>query len=89
MADGEKSRRPPFAVSLPTSSFSVTAFAKHGNMRTTRTCLELTTTTTTTCLDEVAVTMMVGVLEKRANVTLIGGEVVIGKEARGNGNTLV
>jgi hypothetical protein len=26
----------------------------------------------------------VGVLEKKANVTLIGGEVVIGKEARGN-----
>jgi hypothetical protein len=29
-------------------------------------------------------TKTVGVLEKRANVTLIGGEVVIGKEARGN-----
>ena len=25
----------------------------------------------------------VGVLERRANVTLVGGEVVIGKEARG------
>ena len=26
----------------------------------------------------------VGVLERRANVTLVGGEVVIGKEARGD-----
>jgi dynactin-4 len=28
-------------------------------------------------------TKTVGVLEKRANVTVVGGEVVIGKEARG------
>ena len=27
---------------------------------------------------------VVGVLEKKANVTVVGGEVVIGKEARGN-----
>ncbi|KDR82871.1 hypothetical protein GALMADRAFT_238503 [Galerina marginata CBS 339.88] len=85
----EKARRPPFAVSLPTSSFSVAAFAEaweyedddemfgiddddelpgRGGKET----------------DSRGKVRTVGVLERRANVTLVGGEVVIGKEARGN-----
>lgn len=85
----EKARRPPFAISLPTSTFSVAAFAEaweyeddedmfgaddgdefglKGGLAT----------------DGRGKVRTVGVLEKRANVTLIGGEVVIGKEARGN-----
>ncbi|KAF9013313.1 dynactin p62 family-domain-containing protein [Cyathus striatus] len=82
----EKSRRPPFAVSLPTSPFPIAAFAEaweyeddeemfgvddddYGGKRD---------------KDGRGKTKNVGVLERRANVTLVGGEVVIGKEARGN-----
>lgn len=85
----EKARRPPFAVSLPTSAFPIAAFAEAweyedddemygvddddefgGRLGRER---EGKTKTKT-----------IGVLEKRANVTVVGGEVVIGKEARGN-----
>ncbi|PPQ92843.1 hypothetical protein CVT25_004331 [Psilocybe cyanescens] len=82
----EKARRPPFAISLPNSSFSVAAYAEAweyededdmfgddddgvGRLKET---------------DSRGKARTVGVLEKRANVTLVGGEVVIGKEARGN-----
>ncbi|KAH9480605.1 Dynactin subunit 4 [Psilocybe cubensis] len=78
--------RPPFAISLPNSHFSVAAYAEAweyeddedmfgdddddlGRLRET---------------DARGKVRTVGVLEKRANVTLVGGEVVIGKEARGN-----
>ncbi|KAF8908859.1 dynactin p62 family-domain-containing protein [Gymnopilus junonius] len=85
----EKARRPPFAVSLPTSSFSVAAFAEaweyeddedmfgadDGDDLPGRGGKET---------DSRGKVRTVGVLEKRANVTLVGGEVVIGKEARGN-----
>jgi len=81
----EKARRPPFAISLPTSSFSVAAFAEaweyeddedmFGDGDEVRSGRET---------DGRGKVRTVGVLEKRANVTLVGGEVVIGKEARGN-----
>ena len=85
----EKARRPPFAISLPTSTFSVAAYQEdweydddeemyglddddglhgRGGRET----------------DGRGKTRSVGVLEKKANTTIIGGEVVIGKEARGN-----
>lgn len=83
----EKARRPPFAVSLPTSSFPVAAFAEaweyeddedmfgvDGDEAVGRGGKES---------DAKSRSRTVGVLEKRANVTLVGGEVVIGKEARG------
>lgn len=91
----EKARRPPFAISLPTSFFAVAAFAEaweydddedmfddeslglggtaYGALG--RTAREKEAKTKT---------KNVGVLEKRANVTVVGGEVVIGKEAKGN-----
>lgn len=86
----EKSRRPPFAISLPTSSFSVAAFAEAWEYEDDEDMFGID--------DEADLPgrggrdnegrggkgKTVGVLEKRANVTLIGGEVVIGKEARGN-----
>jgi dynactin-4 len=83
----EKARRPPFAISLPMSSFHVAAFAEaweyeddedmfgvDGDEKVGRGGKES---------DAKSRNRTVGVLEKRANVTLIGGEVVIGKEARG------
>ena len=87
---GEKSRRPPFAVSLPTSSFSVAAFAEAWEYEDDEDMFGVDDD------DDVlgrggrdndgrgGKSKTVGVLEKKANVTLIGGEVVIGKEARGN-----
>ncbi|KAJ8515377.1 hypothetical protein ONZ45_g7187 [Pleurotus djamor] len=91
----EKARRPPFAISLPTSFFSVAAFAEaweydddedmfddeslglggtgYGSLGRAGREKEVKSKTKN-----------VGVLEKRANVTVVGGEVVIGKEARGN-----
>ena len=83
----EKARRPPFAISLPTSSFPVAAFAEaweyeddedmfgvDGDKAVGRGGKES---------DAKGRNRTVGVLERRANVTLVGGEVVIGKEARG------
>jgi dynactin 4 len=84
-------RRPPFAVSLPTSTFTVAAFAEaweyddededdmfedefaEVDERIRKTSGRISGKSRT-----------VGVLEKKTNVTLIGGEVVIGKEARGD-----
>lgn len=84
-------RRPPFAVSLPTATFTVAAFAEAWEYddeddedmfddefaeideRIRRTTGRITGKSKT-----------VGVLEKKANTTLIGGEVVIGKEAKGD-----
>jgi len=90
MPGGDKSRRPPFAVSLPTAPFSVAAFAEAWEYEDDEDMFGVDDD------DEVlgkggrdkegrgGKSKTVGVLEKRANVTLIGGEVVIGKEARGN-----
>ncbi|KAF8630933.1 hypothetical protein AX17_005290 [Amanita inopinata Kibby_2008] len=89
----EKARRPPFGVSIPTSTFTVAAFAE---------AWEYDEDEDMYWTDEEefgggvgvrgsrdrdgrskAKTKAVGVLEKRANTTIVGGEVIIGKEARG------
>jgi dynactin-4 len=82
----EKARRPPFAISLPTSPFPIAAFAEAWEYEDDEDML----------VDDDDYGMKgrdkdgrgkaktVGVLERRANVTLVGGEVIIGKEARGN-----
>ena len=84
----EKSRRPPFAISLPTSSFPVAAFAEAWEYEDDEDMFGVDDDETSGRGDKEADAKSrnrtVGVLEKRANVTLIGGEVVIGKEARGN-----
>jgi dynactin-4 len=86
----EKARRPPFAVSLPQSAFPVAAFAEAweyeddedmfggeddgfggGGLDRERGGIGGKGKT-------------VGVVERRANVTVVGGEVVIGKDARGS-----
>ncbi|OSX59683.1 hypothetical protein POSPLADRAFT_1183348 [Postia placenta MAD-698-R-SB12] len=89
-ADGDKTRRPPFQVNLPSSPFPVAAFAEaweyeddeevmfgleedegdlDGMGRQQR--------------DGRSKTRTLGVVEKRANVTVVGGEVILTKEARG------
>ena len=88
----EKTRRPPFAVSLPTTSFPVAAFAEAWEYEDDEDMFGVED-------DELGLgsprksgkdkdgrgkTKTVGVLEKKANLTVVGGEVVIGKEARGN-----
>lgn len=85
----EKARRPPFAISLPSSGFSVAAFAEAWEYEDDEDMFGVDDG------DEFGMkggretdgrgkVRTVGVLERRANVTLVGGEVVIGKEARGD-----
>ncbi|KZT28395.1 dynactin p62 [Neolentinus lepideus HHB14362 ss-1] len=84
-------RRPPFAVSLPTSTFPVAAFAEAWEYEDDEDMFGVEDEE----MDDMDVrggrnpeakskTKTVGVLEKRANVTVIGGEVVISKEATGD-----
>ncbi|KDQ62635.1 hypothetical protein JAAARDRAFT_189929 [Jaapia argillacea MUCL 33604] len=86
----EKARRPPFAVSLPISAFPIAAFAEAWEYEDDEDMFGVED-------DEMgdadvrsrdregrSKTKTVGVLEKRANVTIVGGEVVIGKEAKGD-----
>lgn len=88
----DKPRRPPFAVTLPNSAFSIAAFAEaweyeddedmfgiddddllgHGGMSPVK---ERGTK---------GKVKTVGVLEKKANMTVVGGEVVLSKEGRGD-----
>lgn len=86
----EKAKRPPFAVSLPTSTFGIAAFADAWEYDDDEEMFGVDDE------DELdgrggrdrdgakSKTRTVGVLEKRANVTIVGGEVTIGKEAKGN-----
>ncbi|KIY63493.1 dynactin p62 [Cylindrobasidium torrendii FP15055 ss-10] len=88
-SDKEKGRRPPFAISLPTTSFQVAAFADEWGY-------DDEEDDELDYLDDDDIghrpkkerekpkAKTVGVLEKKGNVTVIGGEVVLGKEARGN-----
>ncbi|KAI0915844.1 hypothetical protein AcV7_007200 [Taiwanofungus camphoratus] len=87
----EKARRPPFQVNLPSAAFPIAAFAEaweyeddeedmfgldddepdgDGRGRNQK--------------DGRGKSRTVGVLEKRANVTVVSGEVILTKEARGN-----
>jgi len=91
----EKARRPPFAVSLPTSSFPIAAFAEAWEYEDDEDMFGVEDEDGFGAgtgagvgkggreKDGKTKTKTVGVLEKRANVTVVGGEVVIGKEARG------
>lgn len=88
----EKARRPPFAVSLPTSTFPIAAFAEAWEYDDDEDMLGMDD-------EELGLvpgvrsgreregrgkTKTVGVLEKKGNTTVVGGEVVIGKEAKGS-----
>ena len=83
----DKARRPPFIVSLPTSSFPVAAFAEAWEYEDDEDMFGVDGDDTVGRRgkesDAKIRNRTVGVLERRANVTLVGGEVVIGKEAGG------
>lgn len=87
----EKARRPPFVISLPPSPFPIAAFAEAWEYDDDEDMFGVEEG------DDFGIrggarekdgrssrSKTVGVLEKRANVTIVGGEVVIGKEAQGN-----
>lgn len=84
----EKARRPPFAISLPTSPFPIAAFAEAWEYEDDEDMMvdddDFGGGAKGRDKDGRGRAKHVGVLERRANVTLIGGEVIIGKEARGN-----
>ena len=95
----QEKRRPPFAITLPTHTFSVAAFAEaweydeedgddmtedeHADSADGRRQASTSARSGTTRGGKTK-TKTVGVLEKKANTTYIGGEVVIGKEAQGD-----
>ncbi|KAJ7451628.1 dynactin p62 family-domain-containing protein [Mycena latifolia] len=93
-ASPEKARRPPFAVSLPSGSFPIAAFAEAWEYEDDEDDdmfglddddeFGIAGRAAGREKDSRGKLKMVGVLEKKANVTVVGGEVVIGKEARGN-----
>ena len=90
-------RRPPFAITLPTFTFSVAAFAEaweyddededdmvedeYTDLVEDR---RHASASSRAAPGRGGKVKTVGVLEKKANTTYIGGEVVIGKEARGD-----
>ena len=86
----DRARRPPFALSLPTSQFPVSAFAEAWEYEDDEDMLvdddEFAETGRKAGKDKDSKgkSKTVGVLERRANVTVVGGEVVIGKGARGD-----
>lgn len=94
----ERTRRPPFAISLPTSKFIVPAYSDVWEYEDDDEDMfgveddELgigmgsssVSLKTTVDKDGRSRPRTVGVLEKKGNRTTVGGEVVIGKEAQGN-----
>jgi dynactin-4 len=96
-APPHEKRRPPFAITLPTFAFSVAAFVEaweydeededdtveddHADLVDGR---RHASTSSRSVPGRGGKAKTVGVLEKKANTTYIGGEVVIGKEAKGD-----
>ena len=91
------SRRPPYAISLPTSAFPIAAYAEAWEyedeedeemLDDEELGLNLGIGSRTpgksgAGRDSKGKTKTVGILERRANVTKVGGEVVVGKEGKG------
>jgi dynactin 4 len=90
-AGTSEARRPPFAVSLPNTAFPIAAFAEAWEYEDDEDML-LDDDDPTVGLghhrggrDGAGSRLKsVGVLEKKANTTVVGGEVVIGRSAKGN-----
>ncbi len=84
-AEKAPARRPPFAVTLPSGPIPVAAFAEAWEYEDDEDMFGLDDEDFDGRRDQGrAKARTVGVLERRANVTVIGGEVVIAKEAKGN-----
>ncbi|KZV73660.1 dynactin p62 [Peniophora sp. CONT] len=82
-AEGEV-RRPPFAISLPTTAFPIAAFAEAWEYEDDEDMLDDDEFGLGREKDSGRKNKTVGVLERRANVTVVGGEALIGKDARGD-----
>lgn len=91
----EKAKRPPFAISLPTTKFPISPFAEAWEYEDDEDMFGVeddelgigptsATVKTTKDKDGRARPKTVGVLERKANKTVVGGEIVIGKEAQGS-----
>lgn len=82
--DAEKARRPPFAITLPSAPFPIAAFAEAWEYDDDEDMFGADDNDFDGNRDQRGKSRTVGVLERRANVTVIGGEVMISKEARGD-----
>lgn len=82
----ERARRPPFAVTLPGAAFPIAAFAEAWEYEDDEDMFvdEDDYENVPRGKDSRGRSKTVGILERRANVTVVGGEVVISKEAKGN-----
>ncbi|KAI0344415.1 hypothetical protein BDW22DRAFT_1326981 [Trametopsis cervina] len=87
-AAAEKARRPPFAVALPSAAFPIAAFAEAWEYEDDEEMFGVEEEDLDGARaggrDQTRRSKTIGILERRANVTVVGGEVVISKEARGN-----
>ncbi|TFY58050.1 hypothetical protein EVJ58_g6653, partial [Rhodofomes roseus] len=86
---GEKAKRPPFQVNLPSAAFPIAAFAEAWEYEDDEDMFGLDDDDDLDGLgrlqkDQRSKTRTVGVVEKRANVTVVAGEVILTKESRGN-----
>ena len=83
-------RRPPFAISLPSSSFGIAPFAEAWEYEDDEEMFGLdeedanVSGVPSSPTKGRGKTKTVGVLEKKANTTVVGGEVVISREGRGD-----
>lgn len=83
-------RRPPFAISLPSSAFSVAAFAEAWEYEDDEEMFGVEggedemQARNASPSKRGSKSKTVGVLEKKANTTIVGGEVVIGRDGRGD-----
>ncbi|THH26527.1 hypothetical protein EUX98_g7657 [Antrodiella citrinella] len=82
-----KAPRAPFAVTLPSSAFPIAAYAEAWEYEDDEDMFgdedDFEGARGTRDREGRGKTRAVGVLERRANVTVVGGEIVLGKEARG------
>ncbi|KZT67268.1 dynactin p62 [Daedalea quercina L-15889] len=88
-AIGEKAKRPPFQVNLPSAAFPIAAFAEAWEYEDDEDMFGLEDDDDLDGLgrlqkDSRGKARTVGVVEKKANVTVVAGEVILTKEARGN-----
>ena len=81
--DGSVPKRPPYAISLPTAPFSIAAFAEAWEYEDDEEMFDDDTMGGLGDRESKSKVKTVGVIEKRANVTKVGGEVVVSKEGRG------
>lgn len=87
--DKDKPRRPPYTVTLPSSAFSIAAFAEAWEYEDDEEMYgidddDLLGLSPVKDRGPKGKMKTVGVLEKRANMTVVGGEVILGREARGD-----